>query len=964
MDAIKSYFSKIFPASPTRKGSCKLNRTRKSDVGLGSTDTLPHRTASTSQIEDYDGKLKRHMTATIGGHYRQGQSKSTPPSKPPRKDQVFTVEFRNIQGLDVGIVIDTTPLPSRTRNLSDSGTDSFSSSSNGTPPPSAFSTSIKVTSIRPRSLAQFDGRIKINDEIIDINGRSMLRENVGSARILLQNAVDGGYLVMTLRRRRKRPAPPPPLPIRHTPSLHHRNSHDSGRPVGSIGLYCQAMSQSTTCLPSECSVDRVPHSNGNIGFNAPLSSSSAELSISNDDVFVDSSAPDDKVIYVNIPKYDLINGNHQTGGCSASEFHYCENCKQRTQSTSAVEDMVNWSSEITPPKHFTHENKNRNSPELLRQNSTSTLVGENGNRSGSCESLSTNQNHSKLSSSSITPLRRLVERNLLKSCDNRGEVYSPSNGSPCSCHSDLGTGSAVSSPGCSSKKRIITKIHLLKDENGLGVHIAGGKGSKKGDIGIFVAGITEEGAAHRDGRLKKNDELLMINGKSLIGLSHQDAVEVLRSAPRLVQLVVSSKIRKSASVASTLSASNCESPRILSPIPQNGHSDNCFPPVPEVVAQTPCGSVVKWEELFDKFKPIENPSKGLEAPPPYVSGIRSPRYGPAQTITVQKGARGKGLGFSIVGGKDSAKGNIGIFVRRIFSNGLISEDGRITEGDELLELNGESLYGLTHKEVITRFRGLKRGLVTLTYRGRITSPCASPRLSPTESLDGSPVSTPGHSPRHTPQNSISDPSVFGIDIDANHSAPVPPAPYRLPFYSPASEILLQSAFQNQCNLLSPMTTLAGTNNLFAQTDRLLEQNMMASMQRMESFAQSSSFSMMSSSSFSNGSVVWQAEESEKQFRQFDVLLHKEPGFSLGINVVRKTIAGVSNIYIQDIVNPSPAYSDGRLKKGDMLIEVNGHPMHELTLLDSFHLFRNLPPGPATILAQREFKTVTRRLAYV
>ncbi|ESO94569.1 hypothetical protein LOTGIDRAFT_76521, partial [Lottia gigantea] len=165
----------------------------------------------------------------------------------------------------------------------------------------------------------------------------------------------------------------------------------------------------------------------------------------------------------------------------------------------------------------------------------------------------------------------------------------------------------------------------------------------------------------RDGRLKRNDELLMINGRSLIGLTHSDAVEVLRNAPKLVQLVVSSKIRKSASVASTLSASHCESPRILSPIPQNGHT---------------------------------------------------------QTITVQKGAGGKGLGFSIVGGKDSAKGNIGIFIRRIFSNGLISEDGRIHEGDELLELNAESLYGLTHKEVLQRFRSLKKGLVTLTYRGR------------------------------------------------------------------------------------------------------------------------------------------------------------------------------------------------------------------------------------------------------
>lgn len=38
------------------------------------------------------------------------------------------------------------------------------------------------------------------------------------------------------------------------------------------------------------------------------------------------------------------------------------------------------------------------------------------------------------------------------------------------------------------------------------------------------------------------DELLMINGQSLVGLSHQDAVALLRSAEGLVYLVVASRV--------------------------------------------------------------------------------------------------------------------------------------------------------------------------------------------------------------------------------------------------------------------------------------------------------------------------------------------------------------------------------------------------------------------------------------
>ncbi|KAH0515083.1 InaD-like protein [Microtus ochrogaster] len=64
----------------------------------------------------------------------------------------------------------------------------------------------------------------------------------------------------------------------------------------------------------------------------------------------------------------------------------------------------------------------------------------------------------------------------------------------------------------------------------LGISIAGGKGSPLGNIPIFIAMIQANGVAARTQKLKVGDRIVSINGQPLDGLSHTDAVNLLKNA--------------------------------------------------------------------------------------------------------------------------------------------------------------------------------------------------------------------------------------------------------------------------------------------------------------------------------------------------------------------------------------------------------------------------------------------------
>ncbi|XP_011805285.1 PREDICTED: partitioning defective 3 homolog B isoform X3 [Colobus angolensis palliatus] len=81
---------------------------------------------------------------------------------------------------------------------------------------------------------------------------------------------------------------------------------------------------------------------------------------------------------------------------------------------------------------------------------------------------------------------------------------------------------------------------------GLGVSLKGNKSRETGtDLGIFIKSIIHGGAAFKDGRLRMNDQLIAVNGESLLGKSNHEAMETLRRSMSMegnirgmIQLVV------------------------------------------------------------------------------------------------------------------------------------------------------------------------------------------------------------------------------------------------------------------------------------------------------------------------------------------------------------------------------------------------------------------------------------------
>ncbi|XP_055206998.1 multiple PDZ domain protein isoform X4 [Gorilla gorilla gorilla] len=194
----------------------------------------------------------------------------------------------------------------------------------------------------------------------------------------------------------------------------------------------------------------------------------------------------------------------------------------------------------------------------------------------------------------------------------------------------------------------------------LGISIAGGVGSPLGDVPIFIAMMHPTGVAAQTQKLRVGDRIVTICGTSTEGMTHTQAVNLLKNASGSIEMQVVAG--GDVSVVT-------------------GHQ------------QEPASSSLSFTGLTS-------------------SSIFQDDLGPPQckSITLERGP--DGLGFSIVGGYGSPHGDLPIYVKTVFAKGAASEDGRLKRGDQIIAVNGQSLEGVTHEEAVAILKRTK-GTVTL-----------------------------------------------------------------------------------------------------------------------------------------------------------------------------------------------------------------------------------------------------------
>nr|XP_036877040.1 tyrosine-protein phosphatase non-receptor type 13 isoform X6 [Manis javanica] len=518
-------------------------------------------------------------------------------------------------------------------------------------------------------------------------------------------------------------------------------------------------------------------------------------------------------------------------------------------------------------------------------------------------------------------------------------------------------------PSSPPKPGDIFEVELAKNDNSLGISVTvlfdkGGVNTSVKHGGIYVKAVIPKGAAESDGRIHKGDRVLAVNGVSLEGATHKQAVETLRNTGQVVHLL----LEKGQSPASK---------EHVPIIPQ------CTLPDPDAQPQAP-------EKMMKKMTHVKDYSFVTEE----------------NTFEVKLFKNSSGLGFSFSREDNLIPEQMNtsiVRVKKLFPGQPAAESGQIDVGDVILKVNGASLKGLTQQEVISALRGTSPEVCLLLCRPlpgvlpEIDTALLTPLHSPAQvlpnnnkepshplcveqgtSLDENEVNDKSEKQCTSPsrRDSYSDSSGSEEEDLVKAPAKTPNMSWGSALHQTPSNVVSQAQSQHEAPKSQEDTicTMFYCPQKIPNKPELEESNSpsppppdVTPGQSCQSQSESASTNSANKyhthytseptrqeglTSLKND-LENHLEDLELEVELLITLIKSEKG-SLGFTVTKGNHS--IGCYVHDVIQ-DPAKSDGRLRPGDRLIKVNDADVTNMTHTDAVNLLRAAPKTVRLVLGR-------------
>uniref|UniRef100_A0A8V0ZKD6 PDZ domain containing ring finger 3 n=1 Tax=Gallus gallus TaxID=9031 RepID=A0A8V0ZKD6_CHICK len=239
------------------------------------------------------------------------------------------------------------------------------------------------------------------------------------------------------------------------------------------------------------------------------------------------------------------------------------------------------------------------------------------------------------------------------------------------------------SPGKGEETKALTLV-LHRDSGSLGFNIIGGRpcvDNQDGSAseGIFVSKIVDTGPAAKEGGLQIHDRIIEVNGKDLSKATHEQAVEAFKTAKE--PIVVQVLRRTPRTKIFTAPESQL--------VDVGTQTDITFE---HIMALSKMGSPTPPVSVLDPYLlPEDHPSvHEYYDPNDYMGGIHQEMDRDElelEEVDLHRVNSQDKLGLTVCYRTDD-EDDTGIYVSEIDPNSIAAKDGRLREGDRIIQING------------------------------------------------------------------------------------------------------------------------------------------------------------------------------------------------------------------------------------------------------------------------------------